>query len=710
MEDLQKSPQLGYPVDGGDAKYVSGLSTILVATIQEAKDRISQIEYIFCSQLFPNFQSKSKSLQKIYTEARKAAEDAWKEKEKVLLVQIEELQLENKLILQENQSLKLEKKKFLNLEGPLQNKIFELQEEVKQRTEELAESRENQANLLRALETKASLMVNNEKTLKELEDKNNLLLIKQRSLELEARETREELVKKSKEVDEGMELQDKLLLLIQSKASLMLQKEKELKEQVKKTNELLEKIESLERNVNTVQEQLNARTDEAQKEKELQEKLQKEIELHVLNNANNEQLINNYETGKKLLTGKIQSLEESMDGLQQELRKKIEEVEAVQKLHERLLQQFELNNLELLKTGRQLEELEREKKLLLVKLKCLEERVDKLHLDLRERNNETSEEMQLHGKLLQRIEAKDSELLSEKKKNRDAVAAYKRLKSEYNFLLKKFNLNTERVLPKNGREDESDSLGHNGNPDTTSPDNQNVTPNAMMVASDAKRNLDDFKEAGLIQRPSSDSPSASRSPVVLNCSTSHSPAVPNCSSDAKSGSLAGTKRPVSSWRDTRTHQQRGGLDPHDDFLDTPLENLKKAIKEEVRPAPAPAPAPAPKDMTVDSSNDDETQDPALHKLQVQDPIVPRPGPRGFKYVEPVRKKAERENLKGIECKQCKKFYDAVLPDGGGEGQGSGSNRQQLRCEHHSGVSRHRYRYEPPSTPEGFWNIGFESEM
>jgi splicing factor 4 len=34
----------------------------------------------------------------------------------------------------------------------------------------------------------------------------------------------------------------------------------------------------------------------------------------------------------------------------------------------------------------------------------------------------------------------------------------------------------------------------------------------------------------------------------------------------------------------------------------------------------------------------------------------------------------------------------------------------LRCEHHDGVSRHRYRYAPPLTPEGFWNIGFESEM
>ncbi|GLT60770.1 hypothetical protein SLA2020_335220 [Shorea laevis] len=38
------------------------------------------------------------------------------------------------------------------------------------------------------------------------------------------------------------------------------------------------------------------------------------------------------------------------------------------------------------------------------------------------------------------------------------------------------------------------------------------------------------------------------------------------------------------------------------------------------------------------------------------------------------------------------------------------NLQNFRCEHHDGVSGHRYRYVPPLTPEGFWNIGFDSEM
>lgn len=166
----------------------------------------------------------------------------------------------------------------------------------------------------------------------------------------------------------------------------------------------------------------------------------------------------------------------------------------------------------------------------------------------------------------------------------------------------------------------------------------------------------------------------------------------------KSNLLSGTKRPVSHWRDTRPTKNRNGPDPHDDFLDTPLENIKQDLKkvskekEEEEEEIHHLPDRVPKDMNFESS-DDETQDPSG-----------RPEKKNFKYVEPVRKKADRANLKGIECKQCKKFYDAVLPEG------SDNSKQNLRCEHHEGVSRHRFRFAPPSTPEGFWNIGFESEM
>lgn len=56
-----KSSPPPLPPNTNDEKLVSGLSTILVASIQEAKDKISQLEYVFCSQLYPHFQSTSKN-------------------------------------------------------------------------------------------------------------------------------------------------------------------------------------------------------------------------------------------------------------------------------------------------------------------------------------------------------------------------------------------------------------------------------------------------------------------------------------------------------------------------------------------------------------------------------------------------------------------------------------------------------------------------
>ena len=180
---------------------------------------------------------------------------------------------------------------------------------------------------------------------------------------------------------------------------------------------------------------------------------------------------------------------------------------------------------------------------------------------------------------------------------------------------------------------------------------------------------------------------------------------PKCPSSVKSNPVARTKRPASGWRDTRSYQGQAGPDPHDDFLDTPLENirgnLKKAMKEEADDLPVP------EDMNVDSS-DDETQDVSVDKRPQREEILFQTADKGsFKYVEPVRKKAEREKLRGFECNQCKKFYDAVLSKGD---QDNEDHKKNFRCEHHDGVSRHRYKYVPPMTPEGFWNIGFESDM
>lgn len=229
---------------------------------------------------------------------------------------------------------------------------------------------------------------------------------------------------------------------------------------------------------------------------------------------------------------------------------------------------------------------------------------------------------------------------------------------------------------------------------------------------DQQVKLKHYKEVQPVQRSSSLSPSTSRTFIE-----------PKSISNVKSCPPAGTKRPLSYWRNTRSHQSRLDPDLHDDFLDTPLEKVKRvignSINDEASKHPKPNqkdvdnddaskhPKPDQKDVDFDNS-DDETQEMNVVDLgppQKQPMPPPGPGTLKYKYVEPVRKKIEREKLKGIECKQCKKFYDAVLPDD----KETDNNKHNLRCEHHDGVSRHRYRYAPPLTPEGFWNIGFDSE-
>ncbi|KAK3019542.1 hypothetical protein RJ639_004330 [Escallonia herrerae] len=697
--DLRESPHLGYPVDIADAKYVSGLSTILVATIQEAKDRISQIEDIFCSQLFPNFQSNSKSIQKIYSEARKFAEGTWKEKEKDLLIQTEKLQFEKQLALEENQSLKLEKAKIEKIESMSPNCISKLQDELKEKTEDVAEGMEIQCNLLGLLESEASLVRHNRKLVKELEEKNHQLLKKSRGLELEAEEVRWELMKKSKEVDGGMELHNKLLHLVQSKDSLVAQKEKQLQVHEEMTAELSAKLKNVEKKVDGLQLELGEKTEQVKMGKELQQNLLIKIESQASEKVKNEELLNVYEKENRVPGGKVEILEDKVDGLRKELEKKTEEVVEGRKMQEKLLQQIDLNGSHMLKTGLELEELQKEKRVLLVKLESLETKVGELQVDLRERSNEAAEGIELHGKLLQQIEAKAIELLSEKKKRKEAIDAYKNLKSQYNYLRDKSGLAVENY-PHNRAEAVSDPSSHDQT-QLISPGTEKKLPDASLVACELlkqnanQENAKDKKRFGSVVQLCPISPSSSISPMA-----------PRYPSNGKS--LAGTKRPISHWRDTRSHQNRGAPDPHDDFLDTPLDNirgnLKKAMKEEVQDLPGRAP----KDMTFDSS-DDETQDiNADPGRQHKKMLPPKPEARGYKYVEPVRKKVDRDALKGIECKQCKKFYDAVLADG--DGKDIDGTKQNLRCEHHDGVSRHRYRYAPPLTPEGFWNIGFESEL
>ncbi len=66
-------------------------------------------------------------------------------------------------------------------------------------------------------------------------------------------------------------------------------------------------------------------------------------------------------------------------------------------------------------------------------------------------------------------------------------------------------------------------------------------------------------------------------------------------------------------------------------------------------------------------------------------------------------------LQAFECEQCGRFYQACtswgcLPSNAGPscGHGTAGIREALRSE----GGRHRYRFPPPPTPEGYWDISF----
>ncbi|XP_010524223.1 PREDICTED: protein gamma response 1-like [Tarenaya hassleriana] len=642
-EHLANSPRL----DGIEARYISGLSTIMVATIQEAKDRISQIEYIFCSQLFPTLQSNSKPLKMVYSEARNAAEDSWKETEKGLLCEIEELKLQNQQILAENRALKLEKEK--------QSREF---------------------------------------------DSTSSLLLKVRTQHEKIEELTLELSKKSKEPDDGMEFYNRL---VQVETPDLLNKEKQLKDHEKEINMLLSQVKSLERKTDFLQEELSRKSLVA-------ENLLKKLESLSVESTNSEHKLSCLGEEKERLITRLQIFEENVRRLEELLRHKTDELEDGRKILEGYRKKLNLTEIELLEKKQQLADDEKEKKLLLEKVRTLEKEANKMHKQLGERGCKFLGERGEYEALCCQKEEKSPALALERKRRKEAYDAYKRLKSQYNFLCKRFGLSADSVLHQDLEDSfpemEVSYLHLNLNqierlfhcfsgtvPEKKNSDTSGPTRGAEIVrnniASDDSREKERITETVQV---------LASSPLTISL-----PSAKNSLSDAKPASITGSQRPATSWRDTRSRQSPGVLDPHDDFLDTPFENIRKDLVI-VRGEES-------QDLSDGKKHDSDkgTQDmnpntsPTKKRIQVVGTSK-----RAFKYVTAVRKKSERENLKGIECKQCKKFYDAVLPEN--EGEETGGNKKSFRCEHHEGVSRHRYKHAPPMTPEGFWNIGFESEM
>lgn len=462
--NLLKSPQLGSPDDSTDANYISGLSTILVASVQEAKDRISQIEYIFCSQIYPKIQSNSKTLQKLYSEAKEAAEASWKEKEKDLALQIDRLQSENHQFLDEIHSLKLEKEKFVNLGVLSPDSICHLKEELNDKTKELEEIRKAQENLSRMLVTKNLLILDNEKLLKELEEENNQLLKRQKTSDVEVESLKMELATKSKEVDEGMELQNKILDLIQKKTSLVADQETQFKNHQERATFLLSKLGTMSEKIHVLKQEVREKSEEVAKARTLQEKLFKKVQSQSAEIRDHQQLLIEDDSKKRQLKTRLEELENGFDLVKKEIREKNIELKEGRKLQDQLFQQIRMYNMEKYKKGEELEQLDKEKQNVLDKLKISEGKIDKLLRDLQETSKESYEGMELHGKLLSQIEAKESELISEKRKRKEAVIAYKKLKSQFNFLCGKFGLVTDTMLPQNKVEDENKHLRHNVSP------------------------------------------------------------------------------------------------------------------------------------------------------------------------------------------------------------------------------------------------------
>ncbi|XP_047177188.1 protein gamma response 1 [Vigna umbellata] len=356
-----------------------------------------------------------------------------------------------------------------------------------------------------------------------------------------------------------------------------------------------------------------------------------------------------------------------------------------------------------------LEDCESEKVKLLARIEELDEK-------LRRKTREVEEERAL----LERVEALTRELQDEKAKKNRVTEAYKRLKSQHVYLRRKVGLCEENVVEQNKFESGSE-FGTRQSPVAElvlASENPNITMGACEAAE--VRNEIPLEDFGGLESKTPDvfvtgceinevklKPSEEDRGANLSSPSSGFRDVPKFPSTTKLVSVSSTKRPASSWRQTRTHQSRTGPDPHDDFLDTPLENIRGNLNKDFNKEDLPNPIQ--EDINNDSS-DDETQDMAAKsspQKKLKQYSINVVDQRSYKYVEPVRKKAERENLKGVECKQCRKFYDAVLPNADGK---DADSKQNFRCEHLDGVSRHRYRYVPPMTPEGFWNIGFESEM
>lgn len=629
---LRQSMPLDSSLDDANNNYFTSLCTVFVATIQEAKDRISQLEFIFCSQLFPTFQSeltKSSNIAKRLEQLNKDAAEERKQDRKSLLIELDELQTEKK---------------------QLQDYIQSMEISVEQRIKELSS----------ASELQRSHYLEKEQVISKIED--------------ETLKLREELQRRIKEIDEGNASREKLL------------------QQVSKMQEEL-KLESMKQclQASELERERNAKQDAIYQFKNL----------------------------KKMYRG---------------LRAQYDVI-------------LSLNGISTDKTLSGKKKLQNESRISPDNLKQTS------LYDYRAPDTRSGEE---------RIISERKEVGNNANGNPEGEDHFQ---DNSSFQNKLENVQVEEPIAR------SDSSKHGLDGYMANSGMGNVQSNEMAAKipdssskcmpledEETEEHTDELSKGvenhGFrVTKP--DKESSASFPIPQRAQLQKRPL------EAKGLPPNSLRRKNSSWRETRLRQEPGtNLDPHDNFLDTPMETVLQSLKQKPEACsnePDRKPmkveeklyasngveacgVPRANSVTMDSdmSDDDETQavDPncvektlpaktaelasnsgvmkpenssnkrvfnSLGKPKEQNQKHANKGGIGYKYIEPVRKKAEREALKGVECNQCKKFYDAVRMEGA-EVDGD------INCEHHNDVSRHRYRYVPPATPEGFWNIGFDTDL
>ncbi|KFM71559.1 DNA endonuclease RBBP8, partial [Stegodyphus mimosarum] len=99
-----------------------------------------------------------------------------------------------------------------------------------------------------------------------------------------------------------------------------------------------------------------------------------------------------------------------------------------------------------------------------------------------------------------------------------------------------------------------------------------------------------------------------------------------------------------------------------------------------------------KDKAENSSCSDNEENVDILNSFDRLPVAPEPN---YKYKEAtIRQKEKRKQLNGFDCKMCEKYYTDL-------GLSDKEKKERLKK-----CSRHRGKFEPPPTPEHFWELDF----